>query len=98
MSERRITPDEVRHIARLARLALSEAEVDLFTTQLGDILTYAAAIDRIDTTGTVATAHASLHAPAWRDDVAVPSLTREDAQANAPDAAAGFFRVPNVRP
>jgi aspartyl-tRNA(Asn)/glutamyl-tRNA(Gln) amidotransferase subunit C len=89
---------EVEAIAALAQLELDDAEVDLFGRQLAEILTYVEQLQRIDTTGVPPTASVvSAHA-ADRDDVVRPSLDRDDAIANAPDAArqAGLFRVPRV--
>jgi aspartyl-tRNA(Asn)/glutamyl-tRNA(Gln) amidotransferase subunit C len=93
-----LTRSEVQAIAALARLELDEDEVDLFTRQLADILEYAADVQRIDTTGIPPTASVVTLHEADRPDVVVPSLDRDDALANAPDAAteAGFFRVPRV--
>jgi aspartyl-tRNA(Asn)/glutamyl-tRNA(Gln) amidotransferase subunit C len=89
---------DVEAIASLAQLELDDAEVELFGRQLAEILTYVEQLQRIDTTGVPPTASVvSAHA-ADRDDVVRPSLDREAAIANAPDAArqAGLFRVPRV--
>jgi aspartyl-tRNA(Asn)/glutamyl-tRNA(Gln) amidotransferase subunit C len=93
----KLTRDEVRHIAELARLELTDAEVELFTRQLADILTYASEVSAIDTTGVAPTSHVAT-APRWREDVPGPSLDRATILKNAPDAApaAGLFRVPKV--
>ena len=89
---------DVLRIATLARLELTDAEVELFTAQLAGILEYADAIRLVDTTGVPPTSHALAHSSAWRDDVPAGSLDRHDALANAPDAVpdAGLFRVPKV--
>jgi aspartyl-tRNA(Asn)/glutamyl-tRNA(Gln) amidotransferase subunit C len=94
----RLTPDEVRRIAGLAHLALSDADVALFTDQLSSILTYADAVQRIDTTGIEPTAHVLNVESREREDVAAASLERRDWIGNAPDAdaATGFFKVPKV--
>jgi aspartyl-tRNA(Asn)/glutamyl-tRNA(Gln) amidotransferase subunit C len=89
---------DVEAIASLAQLELDDTEIDLFGRQLAEILTYVEQLQRVDTTGVPPTASVlSAHA-AGRDDVVRPSLTREDAIANAPDGArqAGLFRVPRV--
>ncbi len=93
-----LTRDEVLRIARLAHLELGDAEVELFTRQLAEILAHASDIQRIDTTGVAPTAHALASGPAWREDTPVPSLDRRAALSNAPDARqdAGLFRVPKV--
>ena len=89
---------DVEAIASLAQLELDDTEIDLFGRQLAEILTYVEQLQRIDTTGVPPTASVvSAHA-ADRDDVVQPSLDRQDAIANAPDASrqAGLFRVPRV--
>jgi len=93
-----ITRSEVVAIAALARLELEDSELDLFARQLSDILAYATEVQQVDTTGVPPTATvASRHAGDRPDEVG-PSLTREDALMNAPEAAleAGLFKVPRV--
>src|SRR5262245_53070882 len=85
-------------IAALGQLERDDTEIELFGRQLAEILTYVEQLQRIDTTGVPPTASVlSAHA-ADRDDVVRPSLERDEAIANAPDAArqAGLFRVPRV--
>jgi aspartyl-tRNA(Asn)/glutamyl-tRNA(Gln) amidotransferase subunit C len=93
-----LTRSEVHAIAALARLELDEREVELFGRQLAEILEYAQEVQRIDTTGVPPTASVGIVHRSDREDVVRPSMPREDALANAPDAAsdAGFFRVPRV--
>jgi aspartyl-tRNA(Asn)/glutamyl-tRNA(Gln) amidotransferase subunit C len=87
----------VQRIADLARLELSAEELDLFTRQLGDILTYVEQIRALDTTGIAPTSQV-LNRPVDRDDRPAATLTREDLLQNAPDAAveSGLFKVPRV--
>jgi aspartyl-tRNA(Asn)/glutamyl-tRNA(Gln) amidotransferase subunit C len=87
----------VQRIADLARLELSAEELDLFTRQLGDILTYVEQIRALDTTGIAPTSQV-LNRPVDRDDRPAGTLTREDLLQNAPDAAveSGLFKVPRV--
>jgi aspartyl-tRNA(Asn)/glutamyl-tRNA(Gln) amidotransferase subunit C len=97
----RFSRADVEAIARLAHLELSDAELDLFARQLGDILEYANQVQQIDTTGVLPTSSLISRdsaASADRPDLAAPSLNRADALANAPDGALdrGFFRVPRV--
>jgi aspartyl-tRNA(Asn)/glutamyl-tRNA(Gln) amidotransferase subunit C len=89
---------DVLRIAALAHLALTPAEVTLFTRQLADILAYADEIQQVDTTGVPATSHALANEAAWRDDEPSGSLDRTASLQNAPDAAraAGLFKVPKV--
>ncbi len=92
------TRSEVQAIAALARLELDEHEVELYARQLGDILEYAKQVQQIDTTGVPPTASVATSNSADREDRVTPSLDREAALANAPDAVrdVGLFRVPRV--
>lgn len=89
---------EVEAIAALARLELDEREIELFARQLGDILDYANQVQRIDTAGVPPTASVVTRHAADRPDEVRPSLDRQAALANAPDASieAGLFKVPRV--
>jgi aspartyl-tRNA(Asn)/glutamyl-tRNA(Gln) amidotransferase subunit C len=89
--------EQVKRIADLARLELSAEELDLFTRQLGDILTYVEQIRALDTTGVAPTSQV-LNRPVDRDDLPGPTLSRSELLGNAPDAAteAGLFKVPRV--
>ena len=88
---------DVERVAALAQIELTDAEKQLFTRQLADILRYAEQIQSLDTTGVPATAHVNA-AQHEREDELAASLPVEDALAAAPDAApdAGLFRVPRV--
>src|SRR5882724_2567365 len=92
------TRDAVAAIAALANLELDAAEIDLFARQLGDILAYADEVQQIDTTGVPPTASVLARQGADRPDEILPSLSRAEALAAAPDAAidTGFFKVPRV--
>ena len=88
---------DVERVAALAHIELTDAEKELFTPQLADILHYAEQIQGLDTTGVPATAH--VNAAAYeREDEPRSSLGADVALAAAPDAApeAGLFRVPRV--
>jgi len=88
-----LTPEEVRHIGHLARLALSDAEVATYTEQLSEILEYARMLDRLDTATIPPTASVIPQRGVMRDDVVEPSLPREQALANARRTADGYFVV-----
>lgn len=92
----RITRDEVVHVARLARLSLSDAEIDEFTGQLGDILAHAADIEALDVGDIEPTSHPLPMVNVLRPDVRRPSLDREALLSQAPAAEAGQFRVPPI--
>ncbi|MFN2202223.1 MAG: Asp-tRNA(Asn)/Glu-tRNA(Gln) amidotransferase subunit GatC [Caldilineaceae bacterium] len=91
-----LTEDEVRHVAELAKLRLTEAEIEEYTRQLSAILEYAAIIREVDTSHVPPTPFVLPLTNVMRDDVPRPSLSNEEALANAPDSADGFFRVPAV--
>lgn len=92
----RISRDQVRHVARLARLALSEEETALFEKQLSDILTYVETLNRLDTTGVEPTSHVLEIRNVFREDEVRSSLSAEEAVANAPERRESFFRVPKI--
>ena len=95
MSE--ITREEVAHLARLARLALDEAELDRLASQLDVILGAVAKIGEVsDAEGVTPMTHAVPLENVMRPDVVAPSLPREDVLAGAPAAEDGRFRVPRI--
>ena len=93
-----LTEADVVKIAQLAHLALTPAEVQLFTRQLADILAYADDIRAVDTAGVAPTSHTLVPDGAWREDEPQPSFDRAASLRNAPDASrsAGLFKVPKV--
>lgn len=93
-----LAPDEVERIARLARLAITVDERDLFARQLTSILQYAEQLREVDTTGVAPTSHPLALSAPLRDDETRPSLPRDEALKGAPDAdlGAGLFKVPRV--
>jgi aspartyl-tRNA(Asn)/glutamyl-tRNA(Gln) amidotransferase subunit C len=91
-----ISREDVVHVARLARLDVTDDEVDRFTEQLAAVLEHAADVAALDTTGVPPTAHPLSLANVLRDDVPGPSLDREEVLAMAPAAEDGRFRVPRI--
>ncbi len=87
---------DVEHVARLARLELSEEELALYTRQLDDILGYVEQLDEVDVAGVEPLAHGAHGDNVFRKDVAKPSLDREKALEGAPDSDGWHFRVPKV--
>ncbi|MCL0076022.1 Asp-tRNA(Asn)/Glu-tRNA(Gln) amidotransferase subunit GatC [Dehalococcoidia bacterium] len=85
--------EEVRYIARLARLGLSEAETEIFQSQLSDILENFDILQELDTGDIPPTAHVIEIENVIRDDEVAPSLAQDDILANAPRQENGFFRV-----
>ena len=92
----KITCEEVQHVAKLARLELSAAEVERMTGQLDAILSYVAKLDELDTSGVAITTHTQNVVNAFREDEVRPSLPRERALANGPDQNDEAFVVPRV--
>jgi aspartyl-tRNA(Asn)/glutamyl-tRNA(Gln) amidotransferase subunit C len=91
-----LTRAEVEHVARLARLALSDHEVEQFTRELGVILEHAQQIAALDIHDVPATAHPLPLVNVLRADEPVPCLDRDEVLAEAPDAQDGQFRVPRI--
>lgn len=92
----KITKQEVDHVAKLARLELSEQEQEKFTDQLSNILTYVEKLNELNTAGVEPTSHVLDIKNVMRDDVPAASLPQERALANAPDKAAGHYKVPKI--
>jgi aspartyl-tRNA(Asn)/glutamyl-tRNA(Gln) amidotransferase subunit C len=91
-----LSHDQVHYVARLARLELSEAEVEQFAEELSRVLDHVEKIGELgDLEGVPPTSHVVAVENALRADEPRPSLPREEALASAPDAAQGGFRVPS---
>lgn len=92
--------DQIRHVATLAELSLTEEEERRMAVEIGRIVAYVAELQAIDTEGVPPTAHVAGAAPdrsgvGWREDTARVGLAHEDALAGAPQAADGGFAVPS---
>jgi aspartyl-tRNA(Asn)/glutamyl-tRNA(Gln) amidotransferase subunit C len=92
----KITPQEVSHVAKLARLHMSQQEIEAMAKQLDDILTYVAKLNELDTESIVPTTHAISIVNAFREDEVKPSLERKKTLANAPRQNDESFVVPKV--
>ena len=91
-----ITRDEVLHVAKLARLALTDEEVERFRSQLSAILEAVGKVSELDLEGVPPTSHPLDLINVLAEDESAPSLARDEALANAPDPEDGFFGVPPV--
>lgn len=91
-----ISRDEVAHLARLARLALSDDELDSFAGQLDAILGHVSAIQSVDVTGVKPTGNPLTDVNVTRPDVVVLGLTQDEALDAAPKAVEGRFAVPRI--
>ena len=87
---------DVEHVARLSRLALSDAEIETMRAQLNGILGYIEKLNELDTANVEPTSHAVPMVNVMRDDEPGPCLPRDEALRNAPDRAGEFFRVPRI--
>jgi aspartyl-tRNA(Asn)/glutamyl-tRNA(Gln) amidotransferase subunit C len=92
----KIEKEEVQHIAKLSRLAISQAESETYADQLGRILTHFEDLKDLDTTGLPETTHPLPMVSPLRSDEQVRTLDLESAMANAPHREGPFFRVPQI--
>ncbi|WP_270182719.1 Asp-tRNA(Asn)/Glu-tRNA(Gln) amidotransferase subunit GatC [Alkalihalobacillus sp. CinArs1] len=92
----RITNEQVKHVANLARLEMDESEVEKFTTQLDDIISMAEQLNELDTENVEPTTHVLDLKNVLREDKVQPWLSREDALKNAPDQENGQVKVPSI--
>jgi aspartyl-tRNA(Asn)/glutamyl-tRNA(Gln) amidotransferase subunit C len=91
-----LTREDVAHVAALARLELSEEELDLFTPQLAEVLDHAADVASLDLAGVAPTAHAMAVTNVLRPDEVRPCLDRSEVLAQAPSVEDHRFRVPRI--
>ena len=92
----RIDQAEVKKVAKLARLDLTETELEEFTTQLSAILDYVAKMNELDTENVEPLAHCLPISNVFREDKVKESLGTEKALANAPETDNEFFKVPKI--
>lgn len=92
----KITSDQVAHVAKLARLAVTPDEVKLFAEQLSDILTYVEKLNQLDTSHIEPTSHVLPLSNVFREDEVRASLPIEKALFAAPEREGPFFRVPKI--
>ncbi len=88
--------EQVEHVARLARLELTDDEAQRYAHQLSDILTHMETLAELDTAGVEPTSHVLPLGNVMREDEPGESLSLEEALANAPDVDRGCFRVPRI--
>ncbi|MDI6789714.1 MAG: Asp-tRNA(Asn)/Glu-tRNA(Gln) amidotransferase subunit GatC [Thermodesulfobacteriota bacterium] len=92
----KISREDVQHVAKLARLSFSKEDIELFTNQLNQILTYMDKLNELDTAHVELTHHALAITNAFREDAIRPSVSNEKSLANAPAKANGSFTVPRI--
>lgn len=91
-----ISKEEVEHVAKLARLLVSEEEKDLLSRQLSNILSYVGKLNELNTKGIEPISHVIDIKNVFREDKVKESLLQDIALSNAPDKRDGFFRVPKI--
>jgi aspartyl-tRNA(Asn)/glutamyl-tRNA(Gln) amidotransferase subunit C len=91
-----ITVKDVEHVAKLARLELTDSEKEKFTKQLGDVLKYVEQMNEVDTTNVKPMAHAFDIVNVMRKDEVVKEISKEALLQNAPEEENGFFKVPKI--
>ncbi|HEU5482943.1 MAG TPA: Asp-tRNA(Asn)/Glu-tRNA(Gln) amidotransferase subunit GatC [Sphingomicrobium sp.] len=91
-----VTPEQVRHIANLARIAMSEAELERLVPELNNILGWVEQLGEVDTEGVEPLATVIEQKLRLREDAVTQGDCRDEILANAPDAEHGFFAVPKV--
>ena len=91
-----ISKQDVAHVARLARLSLTEEELNRFTGQLGAVLDHARDVEALDTAGVPPTAHPLPIRNVYREDELEPPLDRDEVLAEAPSVEDHKFRVPRI--
>ena len=91
-----VSREVVEHVATLARLDLSDEEVERLQKEMGRILEHADKLQEVDTDDIQGTSHVIPMTNVYREDEVGQSLTPEEVVANAPDAAEEFFKVPRI--
>ncbi|MEK4967155.1 Asp-tRNA(Asn)/Glu-tRNA(Gln) amidotransferase subunit GatC [Cytobacillus sp. FSL R7-0696] len=92
----RITIDEVKHVANLARLAITEEEAEQFQHQLDAIISFAEELNELDTNHVEPTSHVLDMNNVLREDEATKGLPQEEVLKNAPDSQDGYIKVPSI--
>ncbi|GEL76702.1 Asp-tRNA(Asn)/Glu-tRNA(Gln) amidotransferase subunit GatC [Tenuibacillus multivorans] len=92
----KISKDQVKHVANLARLAITEDEAEKYSEQLSDIIDFAEQLNELDTTNVEPTTHVLDMKNVLRKDEPKEWISKEDALKNAPDKQDGQFRVPSI--
>lgn len=91
-----ITIKDVEHVAKLARLELTEDEKELYTKQLGDVLKYVDQMNEVDTSDVKPMAQVIDFVNVMREDEVIHDISKEELMKNAPEEENGFFRVPKI--
>lgn len=92
----RISMEQVKHVAHLARLAITEEEAQQFQHQLDQMISFAEQLNELNTDNVVATSHVLDMKNVMREDISKPGLPIEEVVKNAPDSEDGYIRVPSI--
>ncbi|MED3574060.1 Asp-tRNA(Asn)/Glu-tRNA(Gln) amidotransferase subunit GatC [Cytobacillus praedii] len=92
----RISPDQVKHVANLARLAITEEETEKFTNQLDAIISFAEQLNEINTDGVEPTSHVLDLKNVMREDIPQEGLPQSEVLKNAPEHQDGQVKVPSI--
>ncbi len=92
----RISIEQVKHVAHLARLAITEEEAEMFKEQLDAMISFSEQLNELNTEGVEPTSHVLTIKNVFREDVAKSGLPIEDVLKNAPDKKDGYIRVPAI--
>lgn len=92
----RISIEEVKHVAHLARLSITEEEAEMFTEQLDSIISFAEELNEVDTENVEPTTHVLKMKNIMREDKPDKGLSLEEVAKNAPDHKDGYIRVPSI--
>lgn len=92
----KITTEDVKYIAGLSRLFISDNEIEMFRGQLNSIIEYVEQLNSLDTSNVEPTSHVIPLNNVMRDDIPAASLPVEEALKNAPDSTEKFYRVPKI--
>lgn len=92
----KISQEEVKHVATLARLEITDQEIETMTDQLDTILQYVAKLEEVDTTDVPVTTHTQNVVNGFREDIVRPSLQRDASLSNAPEKDDASFIVPRI--
>lgn len=92
----KISEDDVRYVAKLARLELAPEHIQTMTDTLSEILTYMDKLNQVDTNGVSPTSHVVKMGNVFREDQVKESLPLEEALQNAPDRVGAYYRVPKI--
>lgn len=92
----KITKDDVKHIARLSRLYVTDEEMETFSNQLSSIIEYVEQLNSLNTSDIEPTSHIIPLKNVMRSDIIEPSLPAKNALKNAPNAVGAFYRVPKI--